>query len=111
MVWRWTFLACVALACACARPTPDAGPRRQQAEQKPALLEGLVLAEKPSDVRNVADVVANGKAGEAVAVLGEVPPANVVPFNGMRAAFLIMDPADLAKTDVKDELSCPDAET
>ena len=42
---------------------------------------------------------------------GRTPPPKVKPFNPGVAAFILMDPSDLDKENVKEEFDCDDAAT
>jgi hypothetical protein len=76
-----------------------------------ALLEPLLLKEKPSDAKSVGEVKASAQAGDEVVLVGTVPPECVVPFNDSRAVVILMDAKDLANEAVINEFACPEAAT
>jgi hypothetical protein len=80
------------------------------AESGAASLDSAVLAQKPDKPLSVRDALKK-QDGEKVVVTGQTPPENVKPFNSAVAAFMLMAPEDLEDTDIKEELSCPDAAT
>ena len=87
--------------------TPGPTPARPGDGSK---LDPLVLAAKPANAISVRDALTR-KEGEKVVVTGQVPPANVKPYNAALAAFVMLAPEDLAKDEVKEEMECEDAAT
>lgn len=87
-------------------PTKIVAPAKPRAE----LLQPRLWDDKARDVSEVA-AVRELPDGAQVNLVGVVPTGNCKPFNSAVAALVVMDPADLAKSDVKEELSCDDAAT
>lgn len=114
----WTVgLAAVVLAgCSESKPTAEAAkPKPEEAaapvaQANPDLLRPLVMDKKPAKVLTVWEA-RDTKDGETVVLSGQVPPANIKPFNAAVAAFVLMAPEDLAREDVKEEFECEDAAT
>jgi hypothetical protein len=111
---RRTFLG-LALAgltlAGCSEPDSSANAVKQEpVAESGASLDSAVLAQKPDKPLSVRDALKKAD-GETVVVTGRTPPENVKPFNSAVAAFLLMAPEDLEDTDIKEELSCPDAAT
>jgi hypothetical protein len=92
-----------------AQPQPTGG-AVQTAPGKGDPFAAVMLAAKPDKVLSVREVL-SAQEGEVVAVSGRTPPVQVKPFNPGVAAVLLMDPADLDKEEIKEELSCDDAAT
>lgn len=90
-------------------PKPDA-PAGTANPAEQAKLDSHVLPAKPAKTISVRDALA-AKEGEKVVVTGQVPPANVKPYNSAFAAFVMLAPEDLALEHIKEELSCDDAAT
>ncbi len=80
------------------------------AESGGATLDSAVLAQKPDKAISVREALKKAD-GEKVVVTGRALPENVKPFNSAVAAVVLMAPEDLEDTDIKEELSCPDAAT
>lgn len=85
-------------------PKPDA-PAATGDQSK---LDGAVLAAKPANAISVRDALTR-KEGEKVIVTGQVPPANVKPYNTALASFVMLAPEDLAIDYIKEEMECEDA--
>jgi hypothetical protein len=90
-------------------PKPDA-PAATPNPGEQAKLEPLVLPAKPANAISVREA-RKGKEGDKVVVTGQVPPANVKPYNGALAAFVMLAPEDMALEHIKDELECEVAAT
>jgi len=90
------------------KPTPKGGVAKVAA--KPELLQPLVWTDEPKAVVEVS-AARTGSGDEVIHVVGMVPPAKVGPFNPAVASIILMDPADLAKEEVKTEFECDDAAT
>jgi hypothetical protein len=87
---------------------PSAG--TQTAVLNPTLLEPLLLTQPPTQPLSVAEAKKK-PAGEKVVVRGRVPPDNVKPFNPGFAAFVMLNPEDFDRPEVKEEFECDDAPT
>jgi hypothetical protein len=84
-------------------PKPDAVPSVDQSK-----LDPLVFSAKPINAISVRDALTR-KEGEKVVVSGQVPPANVKPYNTALATFVMLDPEDMAVPHIKEEMECEDA--
>lgn len=90
----------------CAKPTDDPKPQAQAPAKpvNPALLEPLLLKDKPAEARTVEEVRAKSQDGDEVVLQGQIPPGAVKSFLNDRAGFVLMMPADIEKN--KEELDC-----
>ncbi len=111
------YLGAILLAAAvgCVQNAPDE-PKAAKPDPTPAQpgdagkLDSLVMADKPAAPITVREAMTR-KEGEKVVVTGQVPPANVKPYNAAVAAFVMLAHEDMAREEVKEELSCEDAAT
>jgi hypothetical protein len=91
-------------------PSANAVKPEGVAETGAASLDSAVLPQKPDKAISVREALKKTD-GEKVVVTGRALPENVKPFNSAVAAVVLMAPEDLDDTDIKEELSCPDAAT
>lgn len=107
-----SLVALTFMTCGCyesvQKPVPKGGVTKIAA--KPELLQPLVWTEQPKTLMEVT-AARTGPADAVIHVVGIVPPGNVGPFNPAVASIILMDPADLAKDEVKTEFECDDAAT
>lgn len=71
-----------------------------------AVLEPLLLPAKPAEAKTIAQIREKANNGDEVTVTGIVPADAMKPFNETRAAFFLMDAADLASEEVQSEMEC-----
>ncbi len=102
----WVGLCILLSGC----PNPRKEESRPTSEANPALLEPLLLKEKPDAPQGVRQIWDKAD-GDEVIVQGQVPPGTTRPFVENHAAFLLMDLEDLKDPKVREELECEEAST
>jgi hypothetical protein len=105
-MWKYgIILALPLLALGCGSSQRSAAPATAPAKPADtALLEPLLLAEKPAQPRSVDDVREHAKDGEELALVGQIPPGEGNVFLRDRAGFVLMAKSDIDKN--RGDLEC-----